>query len=35
MAVRFSTFNWAHRRKRGWIFGPIFGKTVTITWEWQ
>jgi hypothetical protein len=31
----YSSFNWPARRKRGWIFGPLFGKTLTITWEWS
>lgn len=34
MTMRYSTFVWLPRRKRGWIIGPIFGKTLTITWEW-
>lgn len=32
--MKFSSFHWEHRRKRGWIIGPFFGKTLTITWEW-
>lgn len=35
--VRYSSFNWADRpgptHKRGWIIGPFFGRTLTITWE--
>lgn len=31
--MRYSSFNWVARGKRGWIFGPFFGRTLTITWE--
>jgi hypothetical protein len=31
--VRFSSFNWVARGKRGWIFGPFFGRILTITLE--
>jgi hypothetical protein len=33
--MKYSSFYWAHRRKRGWIFGPFFGGMLTITWEWN
>jgi hypothetical protein len=39
ITMRYSSFNWADRPaghggpKRGWIFGPWFGKTLTITWK--
>lgn len=32
--MRYSSFNWVSRGKRGWIVGPFFGRTLTITWEW-
>lgn len=32
--MRYSSFHWVARRKRGWIFGPVRGRTLTITWEW-
>ena len=32
--MRYSSFYWTPHRKRGWIFGPFFGRMLTITWEW-
>jgi hypothetical protein len=32
--MKYSSFTWVAQRKRGWIFGPWFGKTLTIIWEW-
>ena len=29
--MRYSSFNWVEHRKRGWIFGPFFGRMLTIT----
>ena len=31
--MRYSSFNWVDRGKRGWIFGPFWGRTLTVTWE--
>lgn len=31
MSMRYSSFNWKLRGKRGWIIGPFFGHTLTIT----
>jgi hypothetical protein len=33
--MRYSSFKWTERRKKGWIFGPFFGRMLTITWEWS
>jgi hypothetical protein len=32
--MRYSSFYWAHQRKRGWIIGPFFGFTLTLTRVW-
>lgn len=31
--VKYSSFNWPQRGKRGWIIGPFFGRLLTITVE--
>lgn len=32
--MRFSSFNWPQKRKRGWVIGPFFGRLFTVTVEW-
>jgi len=31
--MKYSSFNWVERRKRGWIFGPFFGRMFVFTVE--
>jgi hypothetical protein len=32
--MRYSSFYWVAQRKRGWVIGPFFGITLTITRRW-
>ena len=29
--MKFSSYNWPERGKRGWVIGPWFGRTLYIT----
>ena len=31
--MRYSTYNWPHRGRRGWIIGPFFGVVLSIDWD--
>lgn len=32
--MRYSSFNqWQTRGKRGWIFGPVLNRTVSVIWQ--